>query len=143
MGHFALGGDIDALGNNNVDGLVGHNGNTPEVEHSYALGAVTGADHVGGLVGTTNSPIVSSFSVGTVSGANDVGGLIGSITSNGAAVDSYWDEEASGQQTSAGGGAGKTTAEMHEQATFAGWDFTGVWTINEGSDTPDLIDNPR
>jgi hypothetical protein len=27
---------------------------------------------------------------------------------------------------------------MKQQATFAGWDFTNIWTINEGNDYPRL-----
>ena len=50
---------------------------------------------------------------------------------------SYWDIETSGQTTS-GGGEGKTTAEMKQQATFIGWDFTNIWDIIEGVTYPYL-----
>ena len=48
----------------------------------------------------------------------------------------FWDTETSGQTTSAGGGTGKTTYEMSQQATFTGWDFTSIWSIDEGSSYP-------
>jgi hypothetical protein len=39
-----------------------------------------------------------------------------------------------------------TTANMKKQATFTGWNFTagtGIWTIAEDTDYPDLRENPR
>ena len=36
------------------------------------------------------------------------------------------------------GGNGKTTIEMKQQSTFAGWDFTDIWRIDEGSGYPYL-----
>lgn len=33
---------------------------------------------------------------------------------------------------------GKETSEMKRQATFKGWDFENIWTINEGNDYPRL-----
>jgi hypothetical protein len=47
---------------------------------------------------------------------------------------SFWDVNTSGQTTSAGGGTGKTTAEMKTLSTFtsAGWDFTSVWVLPLG-----------
>jgi len=43
---------------------------------------------------------------------------------------SYWNTETSGQSSSAGG-TGLTTAQMKQQATFSGWDFTTTpaWNI--------------
>ena len=57
-------------------------------------------------------------------GLANVGGLIG-YRSAGAVTACYWDEESTGQATSAGG-TGKTTAQMKTLSTFtdAGWDFT-------------------
>jgi len=39
----------------------------------------------------------------------------------------YWDTDTSGQATSAGTAAGKTTAQMETVGTFVDWDFTNVW----------------
>lgn len=58
-------------------------------------------------------------------------GGIGTTTS------SYWNMETTGQSGSTGG-TGKTTVQMKQAATFAGWDFTNVWRINEGTSYPYL-----
>jgi len=55
--------------------------------------------------------------------------MIGSVASGVTVINSYWDTEVSGQSTSAGG-EGKTTSEMHNQATFIDWDFDGIWKID-------------
>jgi hypothetical protein len=63
------------------------------------------------------------------------GGLV-AINTGGTVTNSYWDTETSGVNTSARSAAGKTTAEMKQQATFNTWDFTNTWgiysTINNG-----------
>jgi len=51
---------------------------------------------------------------------------------------SYYDTQVVGSGVSDSYATGKTTAEMKQQATFAGWNFTNVWTINEGNDYPRL-----
>ena len=57
-------------------GLVGQNdGGT--IEGSRALGAVTGTNQVGGLVGENMGSISNSYARGAVSGDNQVGGLVG------------------------------------------------------------------
>lgn len=60
-----------------------------------------------------------------VSGSSDLGGLIGYWEGNQMVTSSYWDMESSGQSYSAGG-EGKTTAEMKQQSTYVGWDFTNI-----------------
>ena len=49
----------------------------------------------------------------------------------------YWDIETSQVDTSVSG-EGKTTIEMKQQATYTGWDFNEVWSIDEGVDYPRL-----
>ena len=104
-----------------VGGLVGENAGGGTIDHCYAAGSVT---------------------AGT--GAREVGGLVG--RNGGAVSHCFWDTQATGQVTSAGG-AGKTTAEMQTPETFlaAGWDFVDetengaedVWYLPE-SDYPCL-----
>lgn len=116
-------------------GLIGWFSNGT-IETSYATGAVSGTDFVGGLVGYADGTITSSYSTGSVSGTgNDVGGLVGG--NYGTIQNSYWDTETSGQPTSAGG-TGKTTAQMKTKSTFIGWDFDGIWNIDEGITYPYL-----
>ena len=117
-----------------VGGLVGYN--TGTVTHSYSMSSMSGGIYVGGLVGINVGTVTQSYSTGSVSGGELVGGLIG-LDYGGTITNSYWDKETSGQTTS-DGGEGKTTAEMKQQATFVGWDFTTVWDIEENVTYPYL-----
>ncbi len=84
--------------------------------------------------------ISNCYSVGKVSG-DDSGGLVGGeiegVVSTRAIVTSSYYKETSGQNDD-GKGIPKTTAEMMKQATFEGWDFDNIWTIDEGSSYPSL-----
>lgn len=93
--------------------------------NSYARGSVScHGGIVGGLCGLCYSTIINCYATGSVSGDDGlVGGLCGE-GSNIVAINSFWDMEASGMTTSAGG-TGKSTLEMKTRSTFthAGWDF--------------------
>jgi filamentous hemagglutinin family protein len=122
---------------NTVGGLVGLSAGT--TINSYSTAAVSGNTFVGGLIGAnygTSSSVVNCYSAGHVTGISSVGGLSG--YNAGSIANSYWDTQTSGQSTSYGG-TGRTTAQMMDQATFAGWDFTATWNINQGSSYPYLI----
>lgn len=82
----------------------------------------------GGLAGMNSGTIRNCWSMGAVT-ANNAGGLVG--FSNGTVTGSYWNTETSGTAKSSGG-TGKTNAQMTKQATFAGWDFDNVWSMDEG-----------
>jgi hypothetical protein len=114
-----------------VGGLVGCHYYGGTVSNCYATGTVTGGSSVGGLVGWNWEGTVSnSYSSGSVTAYEYVGGLVGS---NWATVRrSFWDIETSGQAASTGG-AGKTTAEMKNIATFseAGWNIRAVDNAGE------------
>ncbi len=133
------------LASSSVGGLVGYNwGGT--INSSYAMGAVIGRSSVGGLVGYNSSGTIEScYSVGSVSGSYpNVGGLVGgnwdtTITS------SFWDMQTSGKSLGVGDGSsqgaiGKLSEEMEIRSTFvdAGWDFTDIWAICEGTNYPRL-----
>ncbi|MBC6414548.1 MAG: cadherin-like beta sandwich domain-containing protein, partial [Chromatiales bacterium] len=60
-----------------VGGLVGSNGRNGSITNSYAMGAVTGQDEVGGLVGFNGGSITNSYAMGAVTGQDKVGGLVG------------------------------------------------------------------
>jgi filamentous hemagglutinin family protein len=153
-------------GSTSVGGLVGCNcgyGATAAISNSYATGSVTGttvtatgASDVGGLVGLNfagyggAATITNSYAAGAVgaeTGSNGVGGLIGTnqFLNNGSqfgtttVTHSFWDMTATGQNASASGlGQGLTTAQMQQQNSFTGWDFTstGSWAIYEGYTDP-------
>jgi len=123
-------------GNNWVGGLVGYN-YFGTITGSYATGSVTGNDYVGGLVGVNVSgTITDSYATGSVTGNDYVGGLVGR-NSSGTITNAYWDTETSGQSSSSGG-TGLTTAQMMQQASFSGWDFTNTWWMSEGNTRPFL-----
>ena len=62
-------------GDNYVGGLVGDN--SGDISNSYATGSVTGNEDVGGLVGDNSGDISNSYATGSVTGNEDVGGLVG------------------------------------------------------------------
>jgi uncharacterized repeat protein (TIGR01451 family) len=129
----------------NVGGLVGENSRTT-LNNSYSMASVTinsGAadDNVGGLVGYNGweSTINKSYSIGKVKGdvTESLGGLVGGNKYNATVNNSFWNTETSSLSTS-DGGTGKSTAEMNDRCTFAGWSFASVdshidgeWTIDE------------
>jgi filamentous hemagglutinin family protein len=128
-------------GNEEVGGLVGELSGGSIID-SYATGAVTGNDKVGGLVGTSIfGAITRAYSTGRVTSAGMAGGLVAEDITGTVVTDSYWNTTTSGQATSAGG-TGKTSAQMMQAATFAGWDMatqggsTAVWRIYEGQTGP-------
>ncbi len=139
-------------GTTRVGGLAGLN--TGSVSTSFATGAVSGASELGGLLGFSSGYISNTYATGSLDGAgtalggligaldgplansfatgafldNAGGGLVGAIQANATVASSYWDTQASGQSTSAGG-IGHTTTELQQQATFAGWDFANIWSL--------------
>jgi len=125
-------------GNQSLGGLIGRNMGG-SISNSYATGDVGEQDKgktVGGLVGLNEDVlsrgglVINSYSTGKVNGNESLGGLIG-INDGGNIIDSFWDMESSGIETS-DGGTGKTTAEMKDIATYTDettegleepWDF--------------------
>ena len=132
----------DVTGNINVGGLVGKTGHeTSAARNCYATGDVVGDTNVGGLIGQIERGAAERcFSAGSVSGNQYVGGLVGRIRVLGMLMHCFWDTEASGQPTSAGG-TGKTTVEMKTIDTFfaINWDFAYTWTICEELNYPIFI----
>ncbi|MHC4159973.1 MAG: hypothetical protein ACYSSO_12935 [Planctomycetota bacterium] len=136
--------DVYAIGSghpaNRAGGLSGLNNKGSIMIDCFATGNVSGKRKIGGLVSDNTYQswggyIKRCYSVGKVNGSG--GGLVGYNWQNGVTYDSYWDIETSGKNTSKGG-AGKTTAQMMQQATFVNWDFTEVWDIAENESYPFL-----
>ena len=137
--------NVDVINEANITGgLVGRSGDT--VTESYATGSVEGNDRVGGLVGQNTDTISTSYAVGLVTGNEDVGGLCTDRFDNGTVTDSYWDTEATGQDTSGRddgteGGTGLTTAEMQgseAETNMDGFDFANVWSTVEEEEKPEI-----
>ncbi len=129
-------------GNAHVGGIVGalYGG---ELTTSSMHGAVeigsepVPVEDLGGLVGDHYGAITGSYSTASIPDAANAGGLVGASVNNNVSL-SYWDRDTSGKSASAGSDAsfGKTTAEMKQQATYAGWDFTNAWGIVEHATYP-------
>jgi hypothetical protein len=124
-------------GGSSVGGLVGKN-YCGKVIDCYATGEVTGNVGVGGLLGENLGQIVNCYAAGRVTG-NGAGLTGGPVGYPDAALNCFWDIEATSQTTSAGG-TGLTTAEMKTLAPFlsAGWDFVDTWGIGENQTYPFL-----
>lgn len=147
-------------GTADIGGLIGiyQNISQPDpISNVYSLSSVNGGTNVGGLIGLatgTNAGLTNSYSAGFVVGTSNVGGLIGNSTI--ATVDSFYDQNTSGQNLGVGAGTsgqtgviGKTTLQMITQTTFCtsgtcsggttGYDFTptsGPWGIVNGASYP-------
>ena len=94
-----------------------------------------------GLIISDNPLIVNSYSIARVSIAPNAtlssqGGLVGASNIFGLVTNSYWDKVTS-QQSFSAGGIGYNTAQMQQQNTYSGFDFTNNWKISAG-DYPHL-----
>ena len=127
-------------------GLVALNNDRSRIENSYAIGSVIAQDSVGGLVASnrSSSEIINSYAVSraiAIGARSKAGGL---VAVNSATVsDSYWDIEASGVASSAGG-TSATTAILQSSAptspinsVYRNWDAE-VWEFADASRYPAL-----
>jgi subtilisin family serine protease len=134
----------DVSGGNNVGGLLGTHGGT--VDNSYSRGSVTGnptssggsGSYVGGLAGIVTggaATIDNCYSTGEVNAPGSyVGGLVG--RNDNTVTNSYWDTEASGIASSAGG-VGLTTSQMtspYSEDAYINWNFIDIWGDDTGRD---------
>ncbi len=117
-------------GNSSCGGFVG-NTTFMSISDSYGIGRVACTSASGGYAGTVSgASLTNVYSTGVVTQAAG-GGLIGTVGGSGVTTSSvYWDTQTSGKAASAGGATGKTTAQMKDQTTFVGWDFTNIWNID-------------
>ena len=121
-----------------IGGLAG-NFDGGIINNSYATGTVTTSlSWGGGLIGNISgsAAVSNSYSTGYVSGAGTLGGLIGN--GSGTVTSSYWNQDTSGQNSSAGGTI-ESNSNMMLQATFSGWDFSNTWNILSGQSYPYLM----
>jgi len=121
-------------------GLVAYNtsSNGPSTIRDCWAGGVVNASAGGGLVDGVNTgwKIENAYSFTQLKG-DAAGGLIGDIDAPGTLTSSYWDVQVSGADSSAQG-AGKTTAQMLQQATYTGWNFDTVWKMSQPKGYPCL-----
>lgn len=122
---FTEGTSIAASG-----GLVGRN-NFGTIINSYST--VDGAS--GGITGYNSGSITVTYAAGT----SDTGGLIAS-DGGGSELGNYWNTDSGSPDN--GFGTGLTDAEMKQQLSFSTWDFSTIWSIDEGVSYPYLKNNP-
>ena len=153
MGDVA-GGDW-GCGVGGLAGLVTFN----PVINCYATGDTSGCGYVGRLIGLNGfldedygmnldgADVSSCYATGTQvdycmpgAGGGVVAGLIG--WDFGQVSGSYWDMDTGGvpvtDQAVNRASGGRTSAEMRQQTTFAGWDFARVWVLQQGARSPYL-----
>lgn len=117
-------------------GFVGRNLKASRIENCFNRCDVEVVDYQEGIAGgfvayNNNSNIAFSYSTGLVSDVwRHTGGFVG-LAENSAGLFSrnFYDAAASGQNDNVGA-MPKTSAEMQDQATYSGWDFTSVWQID-------------
>ena len=109
---------------------------TPQDSNSQVINIISQGTRIatGGFTGG-GSNLTNCYAAGKVTGIN-TGGLVGADM-DADVTSSYYDSEATGQNDTENG-IPKTTIEMMQQATFEGWDFTSVWTIDEATSYPYL-----
>ena len=123
---------------NYAGGLAGSADYSTFIIVSYATGAASGADYVGGLVGRANGHIFYSYSRGAASSTSSpvgtsLGGLVGSWSGAGTITNSYWDVTTSGiaDDSDAATGEGMTTSELQSpQAYGSGAAIYADWNVD-------------
>ncbi len=88
----------------------------------------------GGFIGQSQNPSITlenCYSVGTVTvdGGSDVGGFIG-VYFSGTLISCYYNASTTGRTDTKGSSEYKTTTEMKDIDTYAGWDFEKIWAIH-------------
>ncbi|ELY42628.1 hypothetical protein [Natronorubrum bangense] len=125
--------DATVAGSNTVGGLLGQSSGD-SITNCYSLGHLESSSDVGGLIGHEHfgSTVEESYSA-AVFDSSGGGGLIATGDSP-SVVDSYWDTETTGQDTSVGGGDGLSTDELTGETVMSeldGFDFDAVWTVTD------------
>ena len=113
------------------------------VTNAYSTGpvSVSGStfDYAGGFIGAILAGSVTNvYATGAVSASGDPAGLVGN--NGGSITNGYWDEGTTGQgavgyhvaggsETNVVGIGGSTGISPFVQSTYAGFDFTNIWSV--------------
>lgn len=113
-----------------VGGILAYQNGACSIENCYSIANVkTEGPYYSEAYGIGRSA-ENCYFAGTISGAN-----INYVYPIGSNTNSYYDSE----KTKISGKTGAlTTKQMKQQASFQGWDFDNIWTIQEGVDYPKL-----
>jgi len=133
-------------GGRNAGGLVGRNISGASISNAYATGNVSGnsdsgnVSHgdIGGLIGDLYDGSVSNvYSSGTVNGAGfyNVYGAVGAHE-GGTLSNAYFNQDAAGTMADAAGAQGLSAADMQQQSSYAGFDFSATWRNYDGHTAP-------
>ncbi|WP_278888754.1 DUF5036 family protein [Leyella stercorea] len=110
-----------------VGGILGYRYNSCSIENCYSIANVKAEGSYSYAYGIGVSA-ENCYFAGTISGDNKY--PIGKYNTN-----SYYDSEKTNISWDEGA---LTTKQMKQQASFQGWDFDNIWTIQEGVDYPKL-----
>lgn len=127
----ASSGNIIAT-NRYVGGILGGYSESCSIENCYSIANVKAEDSYYSVAYGIGGSAENCYFAGTISGADidHVYPMGGRYNTN-----SYYDSE----KTKISGKQGAlTTKEMKQQASFQGWDFDKIWTIQEGVGYPKL-----
>ena len=128
-------------GTTNVGGIAGFNSGL--IRNSYNTGSVKGINCVGGLCGDVSScDLATSYNAGQVVGEEEVGAIVGSddiIWGDSTVKNVYYLQTdmvntgllGSSFETEIDGMVALDVDEMKEKVSFAEFNFTGTWSIDE------------
>ncbi|MBI1416747.1 MAG: filamentous hemagglutinin N-terminal domain-containing protein, partial [Limimaricola sp.] len=146
---YAAGSVTTGKSGDHIGGLAGWNYNGSKISNAYATGGVSVGSNsgpVGGLVGAnygTNTTIANVYASGPVTFdlvAFPYGALVGSNAAGATVTNGYWSTNTTGVASDGPGVTGSkglSTAQMMQQASFTGFDFTSpTWVIYEGHTAP-------
>lgn len=113
-----------------VGGILAYQNGACSIENCYSIANVKAEGSYSSSAYGIGYSAENCYFAGTISGAN-----INYVYPIGSNTNSYYDSE----KTKISGKSGAlTTKEMKQQASFQGWDFDKIWTIQEGVDYPKL-----
>ena len=112
-----------------VGGILGYRYGSCSIENCYSIANVKAEGSYSSSAYGIGYSAKNCYFAGTISGTGDVY-PIGVYNTN-----SYYDSEKTKISWKEGA---LTTKQMKQQASFQGWDFDKIWTIQEGVDYPKL-----
>lgn len=113
-----------------VGGILANQYALCSIKNCYSIANVKAEGSYSSRVYGIGGSSENCYFAGTVSGAD-----INYVYPIGSNTNSYYDSE----KTKISGKTGAlTTKQMKQQASFQGWDFDNIWTIQEGVDYPKL-----
>ena len=112
-----------------VGGILGYRYGSCSIENCYSIANVKAEGSYSSSAYGIGYSAKNCYFAGTISGTGDVY-PIGVYNTN-----SYYDSEKTKISWKEGA---LTTKQMKQQASFQGWDFDNIWTIQEGVDYPKL-----